>query len=105
MPERLVCRVAHFGILLHHVAYKILSWKKKKDDTLELRQSRVETRSVLRLGAITRVRDVVPERRVELVLRLHDLGEESRLAFLVKRGITAEPAGREGKAGKQGALI
>lgn len=43
-------------------------------------------------SANTRFGDLVPEGRVKLVLRLHDLGEQSRLAFFVERGISAESA-------------
>lgn len=43
-------------------------------------------------GLLTRFRDVVPKGRVELVLRLHDFGEEPGLTFFVKRRVSAEAA-------------
>ena len=46
----------------------------------------------VRFGVITGFGYVVPERRVKLILRLHDLGEESGLTFFIKRGITTESA-------------
>lgn len=48
-------------------------------------------RCVLMLSVNTRFRNIIPEGRVELVLRLYDLGEQSRLAFFVERGISTEP--------------
>lgn len=42
------------------------------------------------LCVITRFRNVVPEGRVKLVLRLYDFGEQSCLAFFIKRGISTE---------------
>lgn len=50
---------------------------------------------------VTRFRDVVPEGRVELVLRLHDFGEEPGLAFLVKRRVSAEAAAFEHSVSQQ----
>lgn len=48
--------------------------------------------SALMNSVFTRFRNVIPEGRVELVLRLHDLGEESSLTFFVKRGVSTESA-------------
>lgn len=62
-----------------------------------MKSTRVSARSVVLRGnaavrLLTRFRNVVPKGRVELVLRLHDFGEESRLAFFVKRRVSAEAA-------------
>lgn len=48
--------------------------------------------SLQTLDVITRFRYVVPERGVKLILRLHDLGEESCLTFFIKRGVSTQPA-------------
>lgn len=42
----------------------------------------------------TRFRDIVPEGGVKLILRLHDLGEESGLAVFIKGRVTTESARR-----------
>lgn len=46
---------------------------------------------------LTRLRDVIPIWRVELVLCLEDLLEEFGVVFIIERGIATEPNGEQEK--------
>lgn len=92
MSERLLCRVAHARILLHHVTDKILCCRSKVRCFRKCEQEQCSVDAAH--CVITRFRYVIPEGRVKLILGLHDFGKQSCLGLFIKGGISTESAGK-----------
>lgn len=90
VSERSVSGEAHAGVLLHHVTDEIFCFGSKGDTHTLWRGLQRGRKCALRICELTRIRYVIPEGRVKLVLRLHDLGEQSCLTFFIERRISTE---------------
>lgn len=98
MSEREVSGVAHRGIFLHHVTDEIFSCNLKGDTHTHTsglgmyvgKKVLQQALYIMSYVEITRFRYVIPERRVKLILRLHDFREQYCLTFFIERRISTE---------------